>query len=219
MKWGELKLLTLQIMFSNDAATLSVDDSNETYLNAMPGVANAAILQVVQVGLPVRKKFTVVLSGDVTESITGNGSLTLPVGNVLYKIPVADYCPDFRALDPGQIYLERYGEYALADDWTMENEDTFVIRGDAAGTYTLYYLALPAALTADTADDADLGVPEEIARILPLYMAGELYKDDDISMAVQYRNEFEDALTKLQYDRQRRQGGGSGSYRNTTGWW
>lgn len=217
MTWKELKLLTLQLMFSNDSATLTKDSGNQEYINTMPGVANAAILQAVQVGMPIRGQFTVILSEDVTESAAGDASLTLPVANVMYKIKLPDYCIDFRAFDPEQIYLERDGDYGPADDWAVENEDTFVIRGDAAGKYTLYYQALPTKITNDTTDDTKLGIPEELAQIIPLYMAGELYKDDDLSMAVQYRNEFEDALTKLQYARRTRQGGGT--YRNTTGWW
>ena len=38
---------------------------------------------------------------------------------------------------------------------------------------------------------------EEACIILPLYMASQLYKDDDITLATTYRNEFETELAEL----------------------
>ena len=47
-------------------------------------------------------------------------------------------------------------------------------------------------------DDYELPLDREVAAILPLYMASQLYKDDDIGVATQYRNEFEVAFERLQ---------------------
>ena len=46
-------------------------------------------------------------------------------------------------------------------------------------------------------DDYELNVPPEVAVILPLYMASQLYKDDDNGIATSYRNEFEVAFERL----------------------
>ena len=50
------------------------------------------------------------------------------------------------------------------------------------------------AATEETTDDDEFNIDPEIAVIIPLYMASQLYKDDDISIATVYRNEFEVAL-------------------------
>ena len=40
-------------------------------------------------------------------------------------------------------------------------------------------------------------MPAEMIALLPLYIASELYKDDDISVATIYRNQFELSLANL----------------------
>ena len=39
-----------------------------------------------------------------------------------------------------------------------------------------------------------IDLPYNICSIVPLYLASELYKDDDISMSTAYRNQFEAEL-------------------------
>ena len=46
----------------------------------------------------------------------------------------------------------------------------------------------------------ELKLPEDACVLIPLYIASELYKDDDISQATAYRNEFEIVLQDLIYN-------------------
>ncbi len=55
-------------------------------------------------------------------------------------------------------------------------------------------------ITDNTDDDFKLTYPEEACVLIPLYIASQLYKDDDISQATAYRNEFEVALQDLYYN-------------------
>lgn len=48
-----------------------------------------------------------------------------------------------------------------------------------------------------TEDIQEIGLPEEACVLIPLYIASQLYKDDDISQATAYRNEFEVGLSDL----------------------
>lgn len=45
--------------------------------------------------------------------------------------------------------------------------------------------------------DTKLDLPYDACILIPLYMASQLMKDDDISLATQYRNEFEAGLDNL----------------------
>ena len=45
-----------------------------------------------------------------------------------------------------------------------------------------------------------IGLPEEACVLIPLYIASQLYKDDDIAQATAYRNEFEAGLQDLIYN-------------------
>ena len=56
--------------------------------------------------------------------------------------------------------------------------------------------------------------------LIPLYIAAELYKEDELAMATVLRNEYEDGLQKVQAAWQSSAGGMRvESARNTTGWW
>ncbi len=48
-----------------------------------------------------------------------------------------------------------------------------------------------------TEDTYEIELPEEACVLIPLYIASQLYKDDDISQATAYRNEFEVGLQDL----------------------
>ena len=51
-----------------------------------------------------------------------------------------------------------------------------------------------------TEDTYELTLPADACVLIPLYIASQLYKDDDISQATAYRNEFETGLQDLYYN-------------------
>lgn len=52
----------------------------------------------------------------------------------------------------------------------------------------------------DTDIDDEIDLPESACVLIPLYIASQLYKDDDISQATAYRNEFEIGLQDLYFE-------------------
>lgn len=62
--------------------------------------------------------------------------------------------------------------------------------------YTMYYESYYY-VTETTTPTTKLPLSRELCNLIPLYLAGELYKDDDISLATTYMNEFEAGLNKL----------------------
>ena len=91
-----------------------------------------------------------------------------------------------------------------------------VLTEQPAGKLALYYNAWPQPVTHTTADDEELPLDPEVAVLLPLYMASQLYKDDDITLATMYRNEFEVAFSLLQ---RADTGEVGGEFTCATGWW
>ena len=55
-------------------------------------------------------------------------------------------------------------------------------------------------IDSDTDDDFVINYPEDACVLIPLYIASQLYKDDDIAQATAYRNEFEVGLQDLYYN-------------------
>lgn len=52
----------------------------------------------------------------------------------------------------------------------------------------------------ETAPEEVIELPEDACVLIPLYIASQLYKDDDIAQATAYRNEFEVGLQDLTYN-------------------
>lgn len=55
-------------------------------------------------------------------------------------------------------------------------------------------------IDSSTLSSYEMKLPEDACVLIPLYIASELYKDDDISQATAYRNEFETGLQDLIYN-------------------
>lgn len=89
----------------------------------------------------------------------------------------------------------RIGRYD--SDYTLEGDSTLIIDNRKKGNFIITYKAYPPKITHSTSDQFRFSLPSEMIAILPLYIASELYKDDDISISTQYRNQFEAELDGL----------------------
>ena len=108
---------------------------------------------------------------------------------------------DFFSFDPQNIYYEGdllTESYIRTSKMFDESGRVILFPANMPGNYTIYYRAYPDVISNVTPDDYELNVAPEIAVILPLYMASQLYKDDDNGVATAYRNEFEVAFERLQ---------------------
>ena len=54
----------------------------------------------------------------------------------------------------------------------------------------------------ETPSEEVIGLPDDACVLIPLYIASQLYKDDDIAQATAYRNEFETGLQDLIYHKE-----------------
>lgn len=81
--------------------------------------------------------------------------------------------------------------YEKTADYYWEGDSVLVLNGLKRGAWKVHYYAYPQQITKDTANDTELALDPEVVVLLPLYMASQLYKDDDVSLAVGWRNEFE----------------------------
>ena len=80
----------------------------------------------------------------------------------------------------------------------------------------VYYNAKPARITENTPDEQEIDLPEDAAALVPMYMASQLYKDDDLAIATTYRNEFETAFERLQ---NRQAENIDTEFTSESGWW
>ena len=109
------------------------------------------------------------------------------------RLNLSELLNDFYQLAPAELYSLGYtgNDYIVADDYFQEADKTLVIPRDKQGTFVIHYRAYPQQIALDTPDDTELTLDPEVAALIPLYMASQLYKDDDNAIATVYRNEFE----------------------------
>ena len=114
------------------------------------------------------------------------------------KYDLRKLAPDFYNLFNNSIVYEGSKQtYLNTTDYYRESDHVLILPRTMPGMYTIYYNAYPGQITEDTEDEYEMALDPEVIVLLPLYMAAELYKDDDNGIATTYRNEFEVGLESL----------------------
>lgn len=124
----------------------------------------------------------------------------IPVFSKYTKYNLKSIASDFYKVMENGIFFESSAAddaYAQTENFFLEGAGTLVIPQEKIGEYSVYYYAYPRMITSTTPDDYELELEPNVAVLLPLYMASQLYKDDDNAVAVAYRNEFELARESL----------------------
>lgn len=219
MNYLELKRAVLQKVFAITDGNVVEDDNTREYLTALPGAANEALQLLATAGRFLKKKHViqqgVTMPEEAQEGVTSQ--VTRDYG--VHRYDMSELCPDFYGLGADGVYFENTrGSYGRCGNWWMEAGRVLVLDARQEGTWTLWYDAYPPELRADTPDDYELPLYPEVAALVPLYVASQIYKDDDISQAVQYRNEFEVGREALQNGGGRR-AAGRDCWRSVKGWW
>lgn len=184
MTWHEIKLAALQKMFSADGSTLVNDETTRDYLAGMPQAANEALQLLVSQNIYMRKSTLISVE---------------PVDQTGYnrRYDMREYGEDFYRVGKPEVYKVDGESVSPASGFGFIAGCYLVVPNDWSGEYEVWYDSWPERITIDTDDDYELPLEDCVATILPLYMASQLYKDDDDSIATTYRNEFEVAREGL----------------------
>ena len=94
-------------------------------------------------------------------------------------------------------YEENSEKGMYISNYDLEGDNVFVVDTEMKGNFIITYQAYPDKISSSTADSYIFNLPAEMILLLPLYISSELYKDDDISLATSYRNQFEAGLESL----------------------
>ena len=124
----------------------------------------------------------------------------IPPYSEYVRYDLRELAPDYYMVDPEGIIYEGNREvsrYMATSDWFEEGYNILLLKRNMPGNYKIYYKAYPQEITLTTPNDTELVLCPEVSALLPLYMASQVYKDDDLSVATVYRNEFEVAFERL----------------------
>ena len=187
--WGEIQIEACKKMFLNndainviDLPSMKNDNKYKWYLNAMPQAANEAIYEIIKRGKKHTKRYEF--------AIVDDGTTNEPL-----KVDLKTVVPDFYRV--AKLYYQKpsgYQELINNTDYQMLNNYELVLNGNKYGNYLLEYQNYPTKITNETLDTEEIELEKETAALIPLYIASQLYKDDDIAIATTYRNEFEAAV-------------------------
>lgn len=175
MTWGDIQLAVLHKLFVSDGQTILVNDSTSPYIAAMPLAANEGLMLLAACGKYIPKT----IETETAESIT--------------DISLKEFAENFLSLRENEVFLN--GRHT--DGYTLIGGERMLLYG--IGKWIIGYNAYPQKITQATDKDYVLDVPEDAAVLLPLYIAAELYKDEDPQTAAIYRNEFEAGREALLY--------------------
>lgn len=179
---GELEIETI---------TLN-SDSYEVYKGLIPNAEKKKVTFTFETEYPMSLKNIAIYK----ENFPTSEDVTPYTDKIKYDLK--EMAPDFYMIDPQGIFYEgEYQTYLQTSDFYQEGTHTLVLDRDMIGAFTVYYRAYPVELTSDTEDNYVLPIDPEVYALLPLYMASQLYKDDDNGIATSYRNEFEVGFERL----------------------
>ena len=170
MTWGEIQIESLKKMFLNkeilkieELETYKTDKKYKTYLDAMPQACNEAINYIINLEPIIKSK--------ELEKASQNATYDL-------KKIISDYKKLHNIIS----------EYSVM--WKMLTKNIMEINDWSQGKIEIYYEAYPELITKNTPTQQKIDLEETFTRLIPLYIAGELYKDDDLTLSTMYMNEF-----------------------------
>ena len=181
MNWGEIQIETLKKMYLNND-NLVVSDLDEyrenkkyrTYLFAMPQAANEAIRKILDVKPTIK-------------------SYTLKYKDSTNKYELKKVIPGYKKL------FEIVYNGTKKPNYYFEGDNVLVVNNwsESDETFTIYYESYHDIIKTSTSASASINVDRELIPLIPLYIAGELYKDDDVQQSTIWMNEFETALSEV----------------------
>ncbi len=243
MTWEELQISALQKIFEIESNMLIVDDSTAPYIAAMPGAANEAMLLLCtdaryfkKTGEIIQKQpeeqpeapeepedteQTKAKKEEIPEGTPEEGGATPPTfaAGKYNAYDLRQVFPDFYTLYDGYIMYTDGVVYERAE-YETEGDSILLLPADKMGTWRVTYCAYPERITKETTKDTELTLAPEAASMVALYIAGQVYKEDDISLAQTYMNEFLEWLNRLKENAKKADSMGKNTkWKSRTGWW
>lgn len=185
MTLGEIKVEALKIMFaaySNDFSVgelehIARDDNYASYLADMVGSINRCFANIENKG--VLKSKCILLENGTESEYT-----------VSYDLDSID---DFYRLE--RVIAEKDGLYFPSVEYVIEGNKLVLF--EKGCTYKLVYKPRIKRITPETSDGENIGVDDSIAVLIPYYIKGDVYRDDEPAEAAEARNWYEAAISEI----------------------
>ena len=170
MKYGDIVLQSIRKMFLNNEA-ISIDDLDQMKNN---------------------KKYKVYMDGI---HLTINNAINILLNKCVPYIVQINVTPDFdlSMLTDFKFIDSVYGLDNKKIPYNVNNGH-LIINENGIMNYSATYQ-----VTEKTKWEEFIPIPYIDCTLIPLYVAGELYKDDDLTLSTMYLNQFEQEINKITY--------------------
>ena len=192
MTFGEIKVETLRLMFANNGDDIHPDDlpiyeqdeSYRFYLVNMPESLNRCLSRIEERRvLPSQLRILRRREGVASLAFVRFDLSAIPdffdVDRVIREDSFGNY--------DGNVEFRREGNVIVLP--LYEEEDGI--------KYSVLYKPKLERVHSFTENDKDIGLPDGIASIVPYYLKGDLFRDDESEEASEARNWFEQALDEI----------------------
>jgi hypothetical protein len=179
--WKDIKRATLQRMFVIEGGTVVISDITNPYIEALPAAANEGIYLLAAAGGAGIKSLSF-------EKKRSDGTYS--------RFDMNKYADDFRSFTD-EIYIQTDKGRQRIYGYVTEADCVLVLPAWLEGEIVVYYNPLPQIIPQNVSDDEVIRLLPMASTLLPLYIASQLFKDDDMRQAVQLRNEFEIGLSRM----------------------
>lgn len=191
MKIGDIKLEAIKIMFVNYNADITIeqigrlkaDENYNSYLVNMPGSINRCLSNIEDKRvLPVKSYViepeNIVASGSRARFDLSSIEDFFDVDRVVCETATGDYITDHK--------YSREGNILVIHDY--DEEDSYRV---------LYYPSIKRISSLDDENTKELDVPENIAVLIPYFIKGDLYREDEPNEASEARNWYEAGMEAI----------------------
>lgn len=186
MLLGEIKLEALRLMFVNydndinikDIPELIKDENYASYLNNMTGSINRCFSDIEEKLILPTKVIT------LTDSNLNDKHFSFDLGTI------SDFFEIFSVVKDGKAYESNC-------NYILEGNVLLLDRTINGNEYRLIYYPKINRITSATGDTTELEIPESIACLIPYFIKGDLFRDDEPNEASEARNWYEQQIREL----------------------
>lgn len=194
MKLGEIKIEALKLMFVNNTNEMNIesftnlmnDENYASYLVNMRGAINRALDRIKNARVLQLKSTKL----DLTAA-------EISKHYIRYDLPAN--IKDFYMLER-VVFEDEEGGYE--DDTEYQTEGGVIVLPNIPGEYRILYHQNIDYVFSDMADTDELPIPDDIARLIPYFIKGDLYQEDEPNLAADARNTFEACLQDIKIQHQ-----------------
>lgn len=196
MKIGDIKIEAIKLMFANYGFDMSIDDLSKlladenysSYIVNMNGAIARALDRIENACvMPLKRK-------EITYSDCEDGTHF-----IRFDTSKID---DLFIID--RVAAE-YGKGGYCGNIGYELEGDVLILPKGAEVYTILYYPTIKTVDSSVLDSEELWIPDKIARLIPYFIKGDLYQEEEPSLAADARNIFEASLDDLKSPQQSKQ--------------